>query len=158
MKLEPYLWLLVILVSILAGIKYLFRSRAGAMLAFAARLSLHYSPGDQRIFGRRPVHYPTGFKMRCYPIYLVSRIWNVIDGERNGIRVLIFDSMIGEGRGARYCTFVATQSTDNLFKTVKRREKVAQRAGWTAVYRISFMGIRPWTFSIARIEEFLNNL
>ena len=155
-----FLSLLSILVSIFVGIKYLYRSRATAMRALAARWSFHYSAGDPRIWGgrRSPVQYPTGFKMKCYPVYAMSRMWNVVDGERNGIRVLIFDSMIGTGKGARCCTLVATQTTETLFKSVSSREKIAQRAGWTAVYRISFIGIRPWTFSITRIEELLNNL
>ncbi len=96
--------------------------------------------------------------MRCYPVYAMSSVWNVIEGERNGISILIFDSLIGTGRGARYCTFVATQTSENLFKNLKWREKIAERAGWTALYRIAFLGIRPWSFSISRIKELVANL
>ncbi len=159
LKLEPYLIVLLILVPVVVGIKFLYRSRAKAMCALAARWSFVYSDGDTRMFGgRRPVHYPTGFKMKCYPVYAVSKIFNVIDGERNGVRVLIFDSVVGEGRGARFCTLVATQTSENIFKNVSSREKTAQRAGWTAVYRIPFISMRPGTISINRIEELLDNL
>lgn len=151
---------ILILLPIFVGIEYLHQSRVTAMRTLATRWSFQYSAGDPQIWaGRRsPVHYPPEFKMRCYPVYAMSKVWNVIDGERNGIRVLIFDSRIGTGRGARYCTFFAVQTSENLFKRVSSREKIAQRAGWTAVYRIPFIGIRPWTLSITRIEELLNNL
>jgi hypothetical protein len=98
----------------------------------------------------------TAFEMRCQPANVISRVWNVIDGERNGIRVLIFDSTVFEGKG-RYCTFVATLTSENLFESDSSREKIAQCSGWTAAYRIRFIQI-PWTLSITRIEELLNNL
>ena len=30
----------------------------------------------------------------------ISSCWNVIDGERDGLRILIFDCRIGEGKGS----------------------------------------------------------
>jgi hypothetical protein len=151
-----YSYTVFLIALALIGLKYLYRFRAVAMGALATRWSLRYSTGDQRIFGgRRPVHYPIAFKN---PGFAISRIWNVLDGERNGIRVVIFDSLIGEGRGARACTLFATQTGENLFNGLSWGEKIAQRSGWTVVYRIPFIRIRPWTLSITRIEALLNNL
>jgi hypothetical protein len=157
---KDFFLLVLVLLPIFVGIEYLHQSRIAAMRALATRWSFQYSSGDPQIWaGRRsPVHYPLGFKMRCYPVCDMSKLWNVIDGEMNGIRVLIFDTKLGTGRGARYCTFFAIQTSENLFKCISSREKIAQRAGWTAVYRIPFIRIRPWTISITRIEELLNNL
>lgn|SRR6266852_1163453 len=158
MKLVPFFFLLFVLVLIFVGIKYLYRSRSRAMRALAARWSFQYSGGDPRIWSAGRIESPslTAFKMWCYPVNKISRIWNVIDGKRNGIRVLIFDSTVGEGKGV-YCTFVATQTSENLFGLHSSREKIAQGSGWTAVYRIRFIQI-PWTLSITRIEELLNKL
>ena len=151
---------ILVFLPIFVGIEYLHQSRVKAMRTLATRWNFQYSAGDSQIWAwrRSPVHYPPEFKMRCYPVYDMGKMWNVIDGERNGIRVLFFDSRIGTGRGARYCTFFAIQTSENLFKRVSSREKIAQRAGWTAVYRIPFIGIRPWTLRITRIEELLSNL
>jgi hypothetical protein len=164
MKLEPFFFLLFLFVLIFVGIKYLYRSRATAMRALAARWSFQYSDGDPRMWSAGRIDSPslivlkmrTAFEMRCQPANVISRVWNVIDGERNGIRVLIFDSTVFEGKG-RYRTFVATLTSENLFESDSSREKIAQCSGWTAAYRIRFIQI-PWTLTITRIEELLNNL
>ena len=142
-----------------AGIKYMYRQRAIAMRALSARWNFQYSTGDDRMWGRRrPIRYPAGFKMKCYPIYVTTRLWNIVEGERSGIGVVIFDGMIGEGRSARCYTLIATQTVDNPFRTQQRREKIAQRAGWTGIYCIPFIGLRPWALSISRIEELLGEV
>jgi hypothetical protein len=158
MKLVPFFFLAVVLVLIFVGIKYLYRSRSTAMRAFAARWSFQYSAGDPQIWSAGRIESPllTALQVWCYPVNEISRIWNVIDGKRNGIRVLIFDSTVGEGKGV-YCTFVATQTSENLFELDGSREKIAQASGWTVAYRIRFVQI-PWTLSITRIEELLNKL
>jgi hypothetical protein len=158
MNLVPFFFLLFAFTLIFVGIKYLYRSRAAAMRALAGRWSFQYSRGNPRIWSTGRIDTPslTAFKMWCHPVNEISRIWNVIDGRRNGIRVLIFDSTVGEGKGV-YCTFVATQTSENLFELDSSREKIAQDSGWTAVYRMRFIQI-PWTLSITRIEELLNKL
>lgn len=45
----------------------------------------------------------------------------MIDGQRNGNRVLIFDSTVGGKRGI-YCSFVAVQTNENLFESDSSRE------------------------------------
>ena len=137
----------------------LYRYRASAMRALAAGWNLQYSDGDPRIWraGRiETVGHPTGFKMRCYPANEIGRMWNVIDGERNGMRVLIFDSTIGEGKG-NYCTFVAVQSGEKLFKSDGSRQRIVQCSGWTAAYQLSFTQV-PWTMSVYEIEQLLSSL
>jgi hypothetical protein len=51
----------------------------------------------------------------------------------------------------------ATQTSEKLFESDSSREKIAQCSGWTAAHRIRFIQI-PWTLSITRVEEILNNL
>lgn len=164
MKLEPFFFLLLLFVLIFVGITYLYRSRATAMRTLAARWGFQYSDGDPRIWSAGRIDSPSlialkmraAFEMRCHPANIIGRVWNVIDGKRNGIRVLVFDSTVFEGKG-RYCTFVAAQTSENVFDRESSREEIAQCSGGTAVYRIRFMQI-PWTLSITRIEKLLNNL
>jgi len=144
---------------IFVGIEYLYRLRASAMRSLAARWNLKYSDGHPRIWtaGRNaPLPHPTGFKMGCYPAHEVRRMWNVIDGQRNGNRVLIFDSTVGGPRGI-YCSFVAVQANENLFVSDSPREKIAQCSGWIAIYRTRFLQV-PWTLDVNRIEELLRRL
>jgi hypothetical protein len=144
---------------IFTGIEYLYRFRASAMRSLAARWNLQYSDGHPRIWsaGRNTaLPHPARFKMACYPAHEISRMWNVIDGQRNGNRVLIFDSTVGGKRGI-YCSFVAVQTNENLFESDSSREKIVQCSGWIAAYRTRFLQV-PWTLSVTRIEELLNRL
>jgi hypothetical protein len=88
----------------------------------------------------------------------ISRTWNVIEGEKNGVNVLILDSVLDLGvKCGRYCTFIATRTGWNPFGNKSPQEKIAHSDGWTALYPLRFWQI-PWTLSIQRIEEHLNGL
>ncbi len=120
--------------------------RARAMRSLALRRGFQFID--------RPL--PASFRMTCYPADVLKGAFNVIEGQQNRVPILIFDSVIGEGRG-RYCTFIATQTDTNLFGNNSSREKIVQSCGWSALYRLRFLQI-PGTVSIQRIEDHLNNL
>lgn len=153
----------VLLALIVTGIKLLYRSRASAMRALAQRWGFQYTEGDPKLWylpkGYKPS--PTSFRLRGYPLNTISRMWNVIEGEKNGIGILIVDTTmsfgIRIGRGGRYSTFIATKTNANLFVKKSPKEKIAHSNGWTALYRLRFWQI-PWTLSIQRIEEHLASL
>jgi hypothetical protein len=151
---------LLVITAIFVGIKLLYWFRASAMRTLAVRLGFQYTKGDPRIWYLPKDHraIPTTFRLRGFPVDTISRTWNVIEGEKNGIRVLILDSTLSMGgtRG-RYSTFIAAQTDKNPFGTEHPQEKIAHSNGWTALYRLRFWQI-PWTLSIQRIEEQLNNL
>lgn len=82
----------------------------------------------------------------------------MIEGDKNGVRVLILDSTLSMGgKRGRYSTFIALRTDKNPFEDKDAHEKIAHSNGWTALYRLRFWQI-PWTLSIQRIEEHLNNL
>ena len=150
---------LLMLIAIFVLIKLLYWYRASAMRALALKCGLQYTKGDPKLWylpkHHRPI--PTSFRLRGFPVNTLSRTWNVIEGEKNGISVLILDSTLSMGgnRG-RYSTFIAVQSDKNPFEDNDAREKIAHSNGWTALYRLRFWQV-PWTLSIQRIEEHLNN-
>jgi hypothetical protein len=88
-------------------------------------------------------------------------MWNVIEGEKNGIKILIVDTTLGVGREQKgkgvYSTFIAARTDENPFGDKSPEEKIAHSNGWTALYRIRFLRV-PWTLSIQRIEAHLDNL
>ena len=101
---------------------------------------------------------PSSFPRTCHPALPFKQVWNVIEGKRSGISILIFDSIIGDRRGTgRYCTFIAFETETIPFVSVASAEKVVHSHGWTGLYRLRFPQI-PWTMSTQRIEQLLNTL
>jgi hypothetical protein len=151
---------LLVLAALFTGIRLLYWFRASAMRALALRLGFQYTKGAPTFWflPKNHVPIPTSFRLRGYPVNTINRTWNVIEGERNGIRILILDSTLGfGGKRGRYCTFIAARTDQNLFGNKGPQEKIAHSNGWTALYRFRFWQI-PWTLSIHRIEEHLNSL
>lgn len=151
---------LILITLLFAAIKMLYVARASAMRSLAVRLGLRYTRGDPRIWylprGHKPS--PTSFRLKGYPVDTLNRMWNVIEGEKGGVKVLIVDTTLSMGgKRGRYSTFIATKTDENLFEFRTDPEKIAQSNGWTALYRLRFWQI-PWTLSIRRIEEHLAGL
>jgi len=86
----------------------------------------------------------------------IKRAFNVIEGEQDGLAVLVCDAVMGTGKGA-YCTFVAAQTDNNPFGVIGKKEKLRQSKGWTAVSRMRFLQV-PGQISIKRIEELLDSM
>lgn len=130
------LWALAI-VSLIAGVArivHFFRSRA--MRDFAARVGFEYigpdappnwlwNPSHLHIHPPLPTwishFHPCGQRIR--------QVWNVIEGKRNGVSVLIFDCVIGEYRGGHPCTVVACQTEQNPFGTITSADRVLSTHG-----------------------------
>lgn len=148
------------LAAIFIGIELLCRWRASAMRSLASKWGLEYTKGDQRwwILPKKNRSSPVSFRLRAFPVNTIRNTWNVIEGERGGIRVLILDSILSMGgyRG-RYSTFIAVRAETNPFEGKSPQERIAHSNGWTALYRLRFWQV-PWTLSIRRIEELLGNL
>jgi hypothetical protein len=94
--------------------------------------------------------------MDCYPANCIKTAWNVIEGQQDGIRFLIFDSTMGEVKGV-YCSFVAIHAPKNLFMAEVAGENIVEASGWSAVYCKRFIQI-PWTLSVSRIEHRLKEV
>ena len=158
LKLLPALALLIFIVGV-SRIPYMFRARA--MRALAARWGFEYigppfsgwrtspSPPD-------PAALPVSFPYWLIHDRRIRQVWNVIKGQQSGLSVLIFDSIIGEGRG-RYCTFFACQTEQNRFGIDLSPERVIQSHGWTALFRVRFLQI-PWTMGAQRLDDLLKKL
>ena len=67
----------------------------------------------------------------------VTSVWNVLDGERRGRRVIAFDCKFGEGKGSWCRTVIAVQAvrssvTASVFDLDVQVEQIGQ---WTFLYR-----------------------
>jgi hypothetical protein len=151
---------LLLLTVIYIGIKLLYEFRASAMRTFALKWGFQYSKGEPRMLYLPKNHRPkpASFRLHGYPVDTMNRTWNLVEGEKNGLKILIVDSTLSMGgRNGRYSTFIAVRTDTNPFGDEDSDEKVVHSNGWTALYRLRFWQI-PWTLSIQRIEEHLETL
>jgi hypothetical protein len=81
---------------------------------------------------------------------------NVLAGRCNGKEVLIFDAVVGTGKGV-YATFFAVRSEDDPFGGMPEPWTLVHSNGWFALWRVRFWQI-PWTMSVRLIEEQLRKL
>jgi len=161
MALARFVLALFVPTALFAGVGLLYWFRASAMRALALRRGFQYTKGDPPLWfvpkDYRPI--PTSFRLRGSPVNMISRTWNVIEGEKNGISILILDSILDLGvKKGSYCTFIATRTDQNPFGSKGPQEKIAHSNGWTALYRVGLWQIIPWTLGVQRVEEHLNSL
>lgn len=140
----------------------LFRARA--MRGFARRRDFHYIGPSAWSWGlllaqaRKPP-IPIPFSLN-WTSGEVKQIWNVIEGQFDGVPVLIFDAFIGASKG-RYRTFFAANTERTPLGIDTRRERVVQSNGWTIHVRLPFPLELPWatwSMTIGYLEHRLDTL
>lgn len=151
---------LLLVALVFVGIRLLYGFRASAMRNLALKWGFQYSRGEPRMLYLPKNHSPkpASFRLHGYPVETMNRTWNLIEGEKNGLKILILDSTLSMGgRNGRYSTFVAVRTDTNPFDNEAPEEKIIHSNGWAALYRLRFWQI-PWTLSIQRIDEILETL
>lgn len=85
---------------------------------------------------------PSSVPVAGTEIARTSSIWNVIDGERNGIRVVAFDCRFGAGKGSWRRTVIAVHAPRTAFGTVLLEPgfDTQEAAGWTIEFEPRRMG------------------
>jgi hypothetical protein len=152
---------LALLTLIFRVIQIIYRFRARAIRALAARWGFHhigpsFSGWPTASSPQIKAPLPLSFSHWLFHDRRIRQVWNVIEGQQSGLSVLIFDSIIGEGRGV-YCTFFACKTEPYPFGIDVAPDRVIQLHGWTALFRIRFLQI-PWTMSVQHLEDYLNKL
>jgi hypothetical protein len=128
------------------------RQRANAVRALANRSGLHYLGNA----------LPRSLTLGGTPFQSASKVWNVIDGEPRGVRVIAFDCRVGVGKGSWRRTVIATESGADLSDAVPfNPDMMVESAGkWKILYRpkgsVNFRiaGLMP----IAELEAHLNSV
>lgn len=153
---------LLVLTGVFGGVGLLYWFRASAMRNLALKRGFRYAKGDP-LFWRSANKYrlvPASLRLKGYPANTLRQMWNVLEGEINGAKVLIFDSILGMGvwgRGQRYSTFLAVEADRDPFEGRSPKEKTTHGNGWFVLYCFRFWQV-PWTLSIEAIEERLDKL
>lgn len=146
---------------ICGAIRIVYMFRAWSMRSLAARWGFQYigpSFSGWRTSPHPSIKLPPPFSLPHGLVHdrRIRQVWNVIEGQQGGLSVLIFDSIIGEGRGV-YCTFFACKTEQNLFGGDTAPDRIIQSHGWTTLFRVRFLQI-PWTMGVQRLDDHLTNL
>jgi hypothetical protein len=126
--------------------------RAAAIRSLAIRSGFHYLGNT----------LPRSLTLSGTPFDRASKVWNVIDGEPHGIRVVAFDCRVGVGKGSWRRSVIAAESSADLSRVVAfNHEIVIDSAGrWKILYRpkasVNFRvaGLTP----IGELEAYLNSV
>ena len=142
-----YLWLLVAAVFALV-VALRRRHRAAEMRKLAARTGLCY-------LGRG---VPKSLTLDGTALLPTTAIWNLVDGDRRGIRVMAFDCRVGAGKGSWCRTVIATDaSADRLTATRFNPDLAVERSGkWAVVYQSKTPLTRSGLMPVDEVEAHLN--
>jgi len=116
-----------------------------AFVGFFAIVLLHHHQRNRAIreLAKR-LHFtylgaalPKSLSFRSSTLAPVTGVWNVIDGDRLGIRVVAFDCRVGYGKASWRRTVIAAQSTGEVFGVAKfNKDLTVEKCGdWTLLYR-----------------------
>jgi hypothetical protein len=102
---------------------------------------------------------PRSFTLRDTAFDGATSIWNVIDGDCRGIRVMAFDCRIGTGKSSCRRTAIAAQGPPDVFGVfgaVKfNTDLTVDRSGdWSVLYRSSSSGL----MSVSELEAHLESI
>ena len=114
------------------------RYRADAIRSLATRSGMHY-------LGKA---LPRSLTLEGTPFHNFSKVWNVIDGEPRGARIMAFDCQVGVGKLSWRRSVIAVEGDGNVFSGVPLHpDMTIDRTGrWKILY------YRPKTHFILRIN------
>jgi hypothetical protein len=103
------------------------RDRTGAIRALAVRLGMHYLGNA----------LPKSLRLDGTPFDHPSKVWNMVDGEPRGTRIMAFDCRVGAGRHSWRRTVIAVESEHNVLEHLPSNPDMRiDRAGrWQILYR-----------------------
>jgi hypothetical protein len=159
MALNNFIYLVLALMLILGAVRIFHLLRARAMRGLAARWSFKYiGPSAPPTWWWNPPYRmgspPVGTLHFHLQGFAIRQVWNVIEGQRNGRDVLIFDAIWGS-KGGQPLTFIACKEEQYTFEADTLREKPFQSSGWTALSGTWLLWF-SWTMGTRRIDHHLS--
>ncbi len=136
-----------------------------AFLIYTLRASEHYRRDRIRAIANAcGMHYlgealPNSLTFAGTPFHQVSEVWNVIDGEPRGTRIMAFDCQVGEGKRSWRRTVIAIQAprADLQDLPLDTGTTIDNSAMWQFLYRPrSSLNLRG--LGLTPVEELGKNL
>jgi hypothetical protein len=155
---------LLVVAAVLGAVRIFHFIRGRAMRALAEKLGFRYiGPAAPPKWWWNPSHFEIHHPIPTWLSHLppsgqrIRQVWNVIEGNKNGVSVLIFDVVVGEYRGGHPCTVIACQTQQNPFAIVSSVDRVVQTHGWTVLHGVWFLWF-SWTMGTRGLEDRLSEL
>jgi len=136
---------------VLAILWFRERRRSTALRAMAVRRGFAYLGGA----------IPSSVTLHGTPMDQATSVWNVIDGECSGIRVVAFDCRIGNGKGSWRRTVIAARSPEDPFsgKSSTPDLTVDHSGDWTILYQPKTLSlIPPGLMPVGEIEAHFDSI
>ena len=138
-------------VALLFGFYLIERQRTAAIRALATRLGFHFLGNA----------LPRSLTLSGTPFSSHSKVWNVIDGEPRGVRIIACDCRVGVGKGSWRRTVIAVESATYLSPALPfNPEMTIDTVGdWKILYRpkasinFSISGLMP----LDELESYLSS-
>src|ERR1039457_1100255 len=113
------------------------RYRADAIRSLATRSGMHY-------LGKA---LPRSLTLEGTPFHNFSKVWNVIDGEPRGTRIMAFDCQVGVGKRSWRRSVIAVESSDGVLGHLPLYPDMTidRSSRWQILYRPK----APFSFRIA---------
>lgn len=127
MKAIPYLFAAGVAAALYAMLYLGERQREAAIRTLAARSGFHYLGAA----------LPKCLTLGGTPFERISKVWNVIDREARGIRIIAFDCQVGIGKGSWRRSVIAVQSDADLSSALAFNPDMRIDAAgvWKVLYR-----------------------
>jgi hypothetical protein len=159
-ELTNLLQVLLMLALTVGVLRIVHAFRAKAMRNLAARLGFHYV-GPTAPMWWNPFHPKInpplpGWLARDFRPGQIRQVWNVVEGQLNGVSILIFDAVIGS-KGGTPCTSIACRTKQNPFGVVTSPDRLFQSHGYTILSGVWFLWF-SWTMRVQRVERHVKNL
>ena len=104
---------------------------------------------------------PNSLTLYGTPMDQADSVWNVIDGECDGIRVVAFDCRMGSGKGSWRRTVIAARSPEDPFSGARSTPDLTiDHAGdWTILYQPKTLSlIPPGLMPVGQIEAHFDSI
>jgi hypothetical protein len=125
------------------------RQRTAAIRGLAIRSGFHHL-GDA---------LPRSLTLTGTPFDPASKVWNVIDGEPRGVRIIAFDCQVGAGKSSWRRTVIAVGSGAELSLLVNFEMTMDSAGEWDrlsteSISRFPHRGLMP----LGELESYLNSV
>ena len=127
MKIIPFIFMIGVGLIAIFLVYKAERYREAAIRALAIRYGFHYLGNA----------LPRSLTLNGTPLNGISSVWNVIDGDPRGARVVAFDCRVGVGKGSWCRTVIAVKSDEDLLSPLAFTPEMVldHSREWKILYR-----------------------
>jgi hypothetical protein len=100
---------------------------------------------------------PSTLTLRGTGLAGIASVWNVIDADCGGPRVICFDCCVGTGKGSWRRTVIAAKGAPDVFDTTLTGDLIVDQSGeWSIMYEPKRISLIPgWPMAVSEIEAHL---